>query len=111
MSGIKGLPKNKVGTVRVDTPRSQPIPPPQHQIRKGADEQIRDWLRKNNKNKPNNMAHGGVAGRNLDALKNKLLGKSANPVAALLAQFEGKSDIDAAALLAEVLINSGVEVA
>lgn len=56
-------------------------------------------------------ATGSVAGRSLDALKNKMLGKSADPVAALLAKIEGLPDSEAAGILAEELINSNVGVA
>lgn len=49
---------------------------------------------------------GGVAGRSLDALKNKLLGKSTDPVATLLAKLEGQPDSVAAAILADAFSES-----
>lgn len=58
-----------------------------------------------------NAATGSVAGSSLDALKSKLLGKSADPVAALLAKIEGLPDSVAAGILAEELIKSNVGVA
>lgn len=57
------------------------------------------------------VATGGVAGSSLEALKSKLLGKSADPVAALFAKIEGLPDSKAAEILAEELINSNVGVA
>lgn len=54
---------------------------------------------------------GGIAGRSLDALKSKLLGQSADPVAALLAKIDGLPDSEAAGILAEALIKSNVGVA
>lgn len=54
---------------------------------------------------------GGIAGRNLDALKSKLLGGNANPVDALLAKLNGMaSDREASAFLAEEFIRAGVKV-
>lgn len=53
---------------------------------------------------------GGVAGRSLEAMKGKLLGKAADPVATTVASFEGLPDSVAASLLAD-LIRDQLEIA